>query len=216
MSSEIIQNQYQKLSEKIYHLQNLELRNPCKVENLEYDLECLNNDMQRTLKDFDDKTNFIKKEISALNSNYQSKAQLKELNAQKIKTEMKKAEETLSNIIENHKKKMTNNIDEMFSNLENNLNTMITNQKENKEKLNLNLDKLKNIAEIQIPQIKEESDTFHKDSKEKINEIKQILKEEFEYSFNLVCIYFLIFIFKKRKPQERKKKTNSSNQFKMR
>ena len=52
-------NRYQKLSDKIFHLQNLELKNPGRVENLEYDLDNLSNDMEKSIKDFS--VNFYKK-----------------------------------------------------------------------------------------------------------------------------------------------------------
>lgn len=206
-------NRYQKLSEKIFHLQNLELKNPGRVENLEYDLEILSNDMERSLKDFSDKSEYIQKEIMALDSSYKSKIQLKELNENKVKNELKKAEETLAFMIASHKDAVTKNIDEVCANMEKELNEMITKQKKDKESIYERIEKLRNIAEKEIPKIKEDSDNFKKESNESVNTLRQMLKEEFEYSFNLVCFYYIIFIFKKRKPQEKKVRLSSLMKF---
>ena len=202
-------NRYQKLSDKIFHLQNLELKNPGRVENLEYDLDNLSNDMEKRIKDFSDKSEYIQKEIMALDSSYQSKMQLKELNQNKIKNELKKAEETLAFMIASHKDAVTKHIDKVCSNMEKELNDMITKQKSDKESLYERIEKLKNIAEKEIPKMKEESENFKKDSNDSVNTLRQMLKEEFEYSFNLVCFYYIIFIFKKQKLQEKKVKRSS-------
>ena len=202
-------NRYQKLSDKIFHLQNLELKNPGRVENLEYDLDNLSNDMEKSIKDFSDKSEYIQKEIMALDSSYQSKMQLKELNQNKIKNELKKAEETLAFMIASHKDEVTKHIDKVCSNMEKELNDMITKQKSDKESLYERIEKLKNIAEKEIPKMKEESENFKKDSNDSVNTLRQMLKEEFEYSFNLVCFYYIIFIFKKQKLQEKKVKRSS-------
>ena len=202
-------NRYQKLSDKIFHLQNLELKNPGRVENLEYDLDNLSNDMEKSIKDFSDNSEYIQKEIMALDSSYQSKMQLKELNQNKIKNELKKAEETLAFMIASHKDAVTKHIDKVCSNMEKELNDMITKQKSDKESLYERIEKLKNIAEKEIPKMKEESENFKKDSNDSVNTLRQMLKEEFEYSFNLVCFYYIIFIFKKQKLQEKKVKRSS-------
>ena len=202
-------NRYQKLSDKIFHLQNLELKNPGRVENLEYDLDNLSNDMEKSIKDFSDKSEYIQKEIMALDSSYQSKMQLKELNQNKIKNELKKAEETLAFMIASHKDAVTKHIDKVCSNMEKELNDMITKQKSDKESLYERIEKLKNIAEKEIPKLKEDSENFKKDSNDSVNTLRQMLKEEFEYSFNLVCFYYIIFIFKKQKLQEKKVKRSS-------
>ena len=202
-------NRYQKLSDKIFHLQNLELKNPGRVENLEYDLDNLSNDMEKSIKDFSDKSEYIQKEIMALDSSYQSKMQLKELNQNKIKNELKKAEETLAFMIASHKDAVTKHIDKVCSNMEKELNDMITKQKSDKESLYERIEKLKNIAEKKKKKMKEESENFKKDSNDSVNTLRQMLKEEFEYSFNLVCFYYIIFIFKKQKLQEKKVKRSS-------
>lgn len=202
-------NRYQKLSDKIFHLQNLELKNPGRVENLEYDLDILSNDMEKSLKDFSDKSKYIQKEIMALDSSYQSKMQLKELNQNKIKNELKKAEETLAFMIASHKDAVTKHIDEVCSNMEKELNDMIMKQKSDKDSLYERIEKLKNIAEKEIPKLKEDSENFKKESNDSINTLRQMLKEEFDYSFNLVCFYYIIFIFKKQKLQEKKVKQSS-------
>lgn len=202
-------NRYQKLSDKIFHLQNLELKNPGRVENLEYDLDILSNDMEKSLKDFSDKSEYIQKEIMALDSSYQSKMQLKELNQNKIKNELKKAEETLAFMIASHKDAVTKHIDEVCSNMEKELNDMIMKQKSDKDSLYERIEKLKNIAEKEIPKLKEDSENFEKESNDSINTLRQMLKEEFDYSFNLVCFYYIIFIFKKQKLQEKKVKQSS-------
>lgn len=202
-------NRYQKLSDKIFHLQNLELKNPGRVENLEYDLDILSNDMEKSLKDFSDKSEYIQKEIMALDSSYQSKMQLKELNQNKIKNELKKAEETLAFMIASHKDAVTKHIDEVCSNMEKELNDMIMKQKSDKDSLYERIEKLKNIAEKEIPKLKEDSENSKKESNDSINTLRQMLKEEFDYSFNLVCFYYIIFIFKKQKLQEKKVKQSS-------
>ena len=113
----------------------------------------------------------------ALDSSYKSKMQLKELNQNKIKNELKKAEETLAFMIASHKDAVTKHIDKVCSNMEKELNDMITKQKSDKESLYERIEKLKNIAEKEIPKMKEESENFKKDSNDNVNTLRQMLKE---------------------------------------
>ena len=54
---------YQKLQDKIAHLQNIELKNPERMDTLQYNVEKLNNQMIQSISEFTEKSNYIEKSI---------------------------------------------------------------------------------------------------------------------------------------------------------
>ena len=64
-----------------------------------------------------------------------------------------------------------------------------------KEELKRNLDELKRKVEIDLPLLAKDIETVDTESKAKINEIHQMMKEEFAYVINLVSIWLYVFIF---------------------
>lgn len=188
MSSSGLESKYQQLSKKIYHLQNIELKNPNKVDALDYDLSKIKEDMKKSIKDFEEKTGYIKSEISSIESIYRSKLQLQELNQNKIKTELENTEKNIITTISSHKEEMKNLIDETFSQIETDLKQMIENQAHNKEKVYEKIKKLIGLTSNQIPQLQNENDKLNKETRDNITNLRQILKEEFGYAYNLVRI----------------------------
>ena len=189
MSNYKTQHSYQKLSEKIFHLQNFDLKgNRNRIEGIECTLENVNDNMNKSIKDFKDKEEFISKEINALEANYITKRNIAELNQLRIKNELKTAEDNLSMLISNHKQQMQNTIDSSFAKIENDLNQIIQSRNGSKDELKRNLDKLKHKVEIDLPLLAKDIETVDTESKTKINEIYQMMKEEFAYVINLVSI----------------------------
>ena len=189
MSNYKTQHSYQKLSEKIFHLQNFDLKgNRNRIEGIEYTLENMNNDMNKSIKDFKEKEEFISKEINALEANYITKRNITESNQLRIQNELKTAEDDLSLLISNHKQQMQNTIDNSFTTIENDLNQIIHSRNNSKDELKHKLDELKRKVEIDLALLAKDIETVDKESKAKINEIHQMMKEEFAYIINLVSI----------------------------
>ena len=75
---------YQKLQDKIAHLQNIELKNPERMDTLQYNVEKLNNQMIQSISEFTEKSNYIEKSIESLNRLYKSKMLIKDNNEKRI------------------------------------------------------------------------------------------------------------------------------------
>ena len=130
---------YQKLQEKINHLQNIELENPERIDTLQYNVEKLNNQMIESISEFSEKSRFIEESIVSLNRLYQSKMIINDNNEKKINKELKNIEENIKMMIDEHKNKMIKGIDETFFQIENYLNDTIQKQENEKIKINENI-----------------------------------------------------------------------------
>ena len=177
---------YQKLSDKIAHLQNLELKNPERIDTLQYNVEKLNNQMIQSISEFTEKSNYIEKSIESLNRLYKSKMLIKDNNEKRINKELQNTEENIKMMLEEHRNKMIKGIDQSFLELENYLNEMIKKQENDKIKINEQFDKLKFITQNEVPTLIKESENFDKNSKSNIESLRQILKEEVNYTKDLV------------------------------
>ena len=177
---------YQKLQDKIAHLQNIELKNPERMDTLQYNVEKLNNQMIQSISDFSEKSKFIEQSIESLNRLYKSKMLIKDNNEKKINKELQNTEENIKMMLEEHRNKMIKGIDQSFLELENYLNEMIKKQENDKIKINEQFDKLKFITQNEVPTLIKESENFDKNSKSNIESLRQILKEEVNYTKDLV------------------------------
>ena len=177
---------YQKLQDKIAHLQNIELKNPERMDTLRYNVEKLNNQMIQSISEFTEKSNYIEKSIESLNRLYKSKMLIKDNNEKRINKELQNTEENIKMMLEEHRNKMIKGIDQSFLELENYLNEMIKKQENDKIKNNEQFDKLKFITQNEVPTLIKESENFDKNSKANIESLRQILKEEVNYTKDLV------------------------------
>lgn len=177
---------YQKLQDKIAHLQNIELKNPERMDTLQYNVEKLNNQMIQSISEFTEKSNYIEKSIESLNRLYKSKMLIKDNNEKRINKELQNTEENIKMMLEEHRNKMIKGIDQSFLELENYLNEMIKKQENDKIKINEQFDKLKFITQNEVPTLIKESENFDKNSKSNIESLRQILKEEVNYTKDLV------------------------------
>ena len=177
---------YQKLQDKIAHLQNIELKNPERMDALQYNVEKLNNQMIQSISEFTEKSNYIEKSIESLNRLYKSKMLIKDNNEKRINKELQNTEENIKMMLEEHRNKMIKGIDQSFLELENYLNEMIKKQENDKIKINEQFDKLKFITQNEVPTLIKESENFDKNSKSNIESLRQILKEEVNYTKDLV------------------------------
>ena len=177
---------YQKLQDKIAHLQNIELKNPERMDTLQYNVEKLNNQMIQSISEFTEKSNYIEKSIESLNRLYKSKMLIKDNNEKRINKELQNTEENIKMMLEERRNKMIKGIDQSFLELENYLNEMIKKQENDKIKINEQFDKLKFITQNEVPTLIKESENFDKNSKSNIESLRQILKEEVNYTKDLV------------------------------
>ena len=129
---------YQKLSDKIAHLQNIEFKNPERIDTLQYNVEKLNDQMIQSISDFSEKSKYIEQSIESLNRLYKSKMLIKDNNEKKINKELQNTEENIK-LIQEHRNKMIKGIDQSFLELENYLNEMIKKQEKDKIKVNKQL-----------------------------------------------------------------------------
>ena len=156
------------------------------MDTLQYNVEKLNNQMIQSISEFTEKSNYIEKSIESLNRLYKSKMLIKDNNEKRINKELQNTEENIKMMLEEHRNKMIKGIDQSFLELENYLNEMIKKQENDKIKINEQFDKLKFITQNEVPTLIKESENFDKNSKSNIESLRQILKEEVNYTKDLV------------------------------
>jgi hypothetical protein len=111
---------------------------------------------------------------------------IKDNNEKKINKELENTEENIKMMIQEHRNKMMKGIDQSFLELENYLNEMIKKQENDKIKVNEQFDKLKFITQNEIPNLIKESENLNNNSKSNLDSMRQILKEEVNYTKDLV------------------------------
>ena len=129
---------------------------------------------------------FIEQSIESLNRLYKSKMLIKDNNEKKINKELQNTEENIKMMIQEHRNKMMKGIDQSFLEIENYLNEMIKKQENDKIKVNEQFDKLKFITQNEIPNLIKETENFNNNSKSNLESMRQILKEEVNYTKDLV------------------------------
>ena len=142
--------------------------------------------MIQSISDFSEKSKYIEKSIESLNRLYKSKMLIKDNNEKKINKELENTEENIKMMIQEHRNKMMKGIDQSFLEIENYLNEMIKKQENDKIKVNEQFDKLKFITQNEIPNLIKETENFNNNSKSNLESMRQILKEEVNYTKDLV------------------------------
>ena len=142
--------------------------------------------MIQSISDFTEKSKYIEQSIESLNRLYKSKMLIKDNNEKKINKELQNTEENIKMMIQEHRNKMMKGIDQSFLELENYLNEMIKKQENEKIKVNEQFDKLKFITQNEIPNLIKESENLNNNSKSNLDSMRQILKEEVNYTKDLV------------------------------
>lgn len=183
---------YQRLSDKIDHLQNIQLNSPKKSAAIEYDLEKVNESMEKSIRDYNDKTDYLKKEIGLLKNNFTTKQQMKDLTVKQAKKEYDNAEYQIGQMVEEHKEQMKKFINESFESFEKDIIGLMNKKKQGRENLLSKFEKLKSIIEVQIPALSEDNEMLNKESKENLLGLEQMVKEEVVYATNLVTFIILL------------------------
>ena len=142
--------------------------------------------MIQSISDFSEKSKYIEQSIESLNRLYKSKMLIKDNNEKKINKELENTEENIKMMIQEHRNKMMKGIDQSFLEIENYLNEMIKKQENDKIKVNEQFDKLKFITQNEIPNLIKETENFNNNSKSNLESMRQILKEEVNYTKDLV------------------------------
>ena len=84
---------------------------------------------------------------------------------------------------------MINEINNIFNEIENNFNEFVNKQKNEKLKVTENLNKLLNLINFEYPNLLKEKEEINKNNENNLNSLKEILKEEINYSKNLIENY---------------------------
>lgn len=187
----LIEDKYDKLSQKIFRIQNVELKNPIRSDNLEYQIDKFEVNMQRTMKDYDKKSDFLQSEMASLKKLFQSKEEIRRSNIKKVSDEIGLTENNLTNALKSFRDETTMKIDNVVKSIQGSLEQMKERQNGSKEQIMSAIGKLKQIAEVDIGKLKDEIESFSDVNKENITSTNQLLNEEFQFIYSQVYYQFV-------------------------
>jgi hypothetical protein len=188
MSYSYTDERFLKLSEKITKLQNLELTDPNKQNQLDGQIERLTIDYNRALKDFEYKHKYLEEEINdlikSLNNLNEDKTNLRN----KINLEIKNLELKIKDELVKERENSQIYTNNLFNRLENLIKEIQNTYRQQKKDLIESVQELKEVIEVELPQINSKIIENVEHRKEQIELLKNSVKEELIYLENQVRI----------------------------
>lgn len=180
------QDKYTLLTEKLNKLQNLQLKPPQKIENIDFNLTKFNSNVNKTIQNYTDKANYIQKSIDSLNNLYNSRKDLQNNSQSQLQTQIQNIIKQFSNTLQIQRSQITNKINETFDSISKNLLNIMEQQKLEAEKIYTQIDNLKHIAQNDIPLIYNSNDELNKNNQQNIDSLNIMLQEELNQTKNLI------------------------------
>ena len=145
-----IDEKYKNLQNKIFYLTNKDLSiDNERTENLQYNINKLNEDINSSMNNYNNKIKYIKNSLESLNEILKSKKLIQQNFETKKEKKFNLYENNIINKIKEHKEFMINEINNIFNEIENNFNEFVKQQKNEKLKVTENLNKLINLINFE-------------------------------------------------------------------
>jgi hypothetical protein len=185
---------FSRLSNKIIKLQNVSVKSPSKILDIETRIENFHIEALRNVKDLDHKMKFLEDELFLITRMIEDSINSKNNLRSKISNEIKETENKIQLIFERERQIIIEENTEIFKNFELKLNQI--QEINNKERFNINnyLKELRDVIESDIEKLKTDSGLLKEERVSKFSLIVNSMKDEFKY-LNELVFYFLNFIF---------------------
>jgi len=185
---------FAKLSEKISKLQNVEVKTPSKIVDIESRIDNLQMESLRNLKDLEFKMKYLEDELLYITKILEDSIYSKNTLRNKINNEIKEAENKIKAMFDQERESILQTNLEIFRNFENEYLRMQETNK--KEKLNINsyIQNLRDVIDSDINKLKSDTNILKEERLQKFSLIVNNMKDEFKYLNDLVS-FILIFIF---------------------
>ncbi len=177
---------FAKLSEKISQLQNIEVKSPRKMLDIDTRIDNFQIESLRNLKDMEFKIKYLEDELHYITKILEDSIYSKTTLRNKINNEIKETENKIKQIFDEEKETIIESNLEIFRNFENEF--LKIQEANKKEKLNLNsyIENLRDNIESDIGKLKNDSGLLKDERLEKFSLIVNNMKDEFKYLNDLV------------------------------
>jgi len=177
---------FAKLSEKISKLQNIEVKSPSKIMDIDTRIDNFQMESLRNLKDMEFKMKYLEDELLYITKILEDSIFSKNSLRNKINNEIKETESKIKAIFEEEKEIILESNMEIFKNFENEYLKIQDVNKKEKVNLNSYIQNLRDVIESDINKLKNDSDMLKNERIEKFSLIVNNMKDEFKYLNDLV------------------------------
>jgi hypothetical protein len=188
---------FNKLSEKISKIQNLEFKQPSQCSQIENRADFLDSNLSKSVKEFEFKYKFLQDELTYLNKVIEDNKQNKEFLKTKLQLELNNLEKKIKNLFEAERENLKNFTSGLISNLEKELIKLNEKMNREKEEIISAVQAVKEYIGVDLPKLNKQIEGSSEDRDNQIKDVVISMNDEFKYFYSLV-LYFLIkyFIFK--------------------
>ena len=195
LSNNYTDERFAKLSEKISKLQNIEVKSPSKITDIETRIDNLQLESLRSLKDLEFKMKYLEDELLYITKILEDSIFSKNTLRNRINNEIKEAESKIKAMFEQERENILQTNLEIFTNFENEYLRIQENNKKEKLDINSYIQNLRDVIYSDIGKLKNDTGLLKEERMQKFSMIVNSMKDEFKYLNDLVLILFFIFIF---------------------
>jgi len=194
LSNNYTDERFAKLSEKISKLQNIEVKSPKKITDIETRIDNLQIESLRNLKDLEFKMKYLEDELLYITKILEDSIFSKNTLRNRINNEVKETETKIRVMFEQEKENILQTNMEIFRNLENEYLRIQENNKKEKLDINSYIQNLRDVIDSDIHKLKNDSGLLKEERMHKFSMIVNNMKDEFKYLNDLVR-FILIYIY---------------------
>lgn len=195
LSNNYTDERFAKLSEKISKLQNIEVKSPRKITDIETRIDNLQMESLRSLKDLEFKMKYLEDELLYITKILEDSIFSKNTLRNRINNEIKETESNIKAMFEQERENILHANLEIFRNFENEFLRIQGNNKKEKFDINSYIQNLRDVVDSDISKLKNDTGLLKEERMQKFSMIVNSMKDEFKYLNDLVRLLFFIFIF---------------------
>lgn len=194
LSNNYTDERFARLSEKISKLQNIEVKSPSKIIDIETRIDNLQIESQRNLKDLEFKMKYLEDELLYITKILEDSILSKNSLRNKINNEIKETEIKIRAMFEQERENILQTNLEIFRNFENEYLRIQENNQKEKLDINSYIQNLRDVIDSDISKLRNDTVLLKDERIQKFSMIVNNMKDEFKYLNDLVS-FFLISIF---------------------
>lgn len=177
---------FTKLSEKIAKLQNLEVKSPSRIIDIETRIDNLQIESIRNLKDLEFKMKYLEEELLYITKMIEDSIVSKNTLRNRISNEIKETENKIKSLFEAERQAILDSNMEMIRKLESEYARI--QEEKNKELLNINayVQNLKEVIDSDVNKLKADNSLLKEERMHKFSLIVNSMKDEFKYLNDIV------------------------------
>jgi len=196
LSNNYTDERFSKLSEKISKLQNIEVKSPQKITDIDTRIDNLQMESLRSLKDLEFKMKYLEDELLYITKILEDSIFSKNTLKSRINNEIKETESKIKAMFEQERENILLTNLEIFRNFENEFLRIQESNKKEKFDINSYIQNLRDVIDSDIGKLRNDTDLLKEERVQKFSMIVNSMKDEFKYLNDLVSFYFLSLYFR--------------------